>query len=342
MIIKFFQSCSGFLLPGLLCLLLSCKKDSDNSSPTTNKLPVFTNPAASPVSDITASSARFAVTISANGGSVITARGVVWNISTAPTVALSTKTSDSSGAGSFVAQLTGLSPNTLYFARPFASNANGTGYGKEFSFSTSGGNDGTVTDVDGNVYNTIAIGNQVWMKENLRTTRYRNSKLIPTAATKEEWENLSGPGYIMLKYPFSNGFTYDNSDSLFGAYYNWYAMVDSAGVCPVGWHVPRIHEIGELVGGASSASEKSSSLRAVTELWQGSNSSTNSSGFSAWPSSRIYGDGGFPGPFTFSMWGSGVLKDGDVVVGMYLDVNTAYSSYPGDKKQGISIRCIKD
>jgi hypothetical protein len=54
MTIKFFQSCSGFLLPGLLCLLLSCKKDSDNSSPTTNKLPVFTNPAASPVSDITA------------------------------------------------------------------------------------------------------------------------------------------------------------------------------------------------------------------------------------------------------------------------------------------------
>jgi len=87
-----------------------------------------------------------------------------------------------------------------------------------------------VKDFDGNYYNTIKIGNQIWMAENLKTTHYNDGTEIPIVTDKTEWLNLSTAAYCW----------YDNNDTIYkntyGALYNWYA-VNTEKLCPVGWHV---------------------------------------------------------------------------------------------------------
>ena len=88
-----------------------------------------------------------------------------------------------------------------------------------------------VFDIDGNVYNIIEIGNQSWMKENLKVTHYRNGDGIPTNHTAIEWVELT-----------SGAYSFYNNDPvniiIFGNIYNYYAVDDERGLCPEGWHVP--------------------------------------------------------------------------------------------------------
>ncbi|HNR13770.1 MAG TPA: FISUMP domain-containing protein [Thermodesulfobacteriota bacterium] len=90
---------------------------------------------------------------------------------------------------------------------------------------------GTVTDIDGNVYQTVKIGNQVWMAENLKVTHYRNGDPIPNVTSDSKWRNLSAGARCNYDNIASNGETY-------GYLYNWYAVNDSRGLAPEGWHVP--------------------------------------------------------------------------------------------------------
>lgn len=92
------------------------------------------------VTEVTTSGAKTGGSITSDGNSPITARGVVWGIATAPTIALATKTSNGSGSGAFVSSITGLAANTKYYVRAYATNGVGTGYGNEYSFTTSAGN----------------------------------------------------------------------------------------------------------------------------------------------------------------------------------------------------------
>ena len=90
---------------------------------------------------------------------------------------------------------------------------------------------GTVTDIDGNVYNTIKIGNQWWMAENLRVTNYHDGSAIPNITDGEEWSRLDTGAFC----------TYENDPGYVlthGLLYNWYAATDNRGICPDGWHVP--------------------------------------------------------------------------------------------------------
>jgi uncharacterized protein (TIGR02145 family) len=89
----------------------------------------------------------------------------------------------------------------------------------------------TVTDIDGNVYNTVKIGNQCWMKENLKTTKYRNGTTIENPTGNTEWQNNTTGAYAW----YNNDIGYKNT---YGALYNWYAVDNSDGLCPTGWHVP--------------------------------------------------------------------------------------------------------
>jgi len=91
--------------------------------------------------------------------------------------------------------------------------------------------DNPITDCDGNVYQSVIIGTQVWMIENLKTTRYNDETVIPNKTDPTEWSSLNTPGYCWYNNgEFSNRNTY-------GALYNWYA-VSSGKLCPTGWHVP--------------------------------------------------------------------------------------------------------
>jgi uncharacterized protein (TIGR02145 family) len=93
----------------------------------------------------------------------------------------------------------------------------------------------TVSDADGNFYSTVTIGTQIWMAENLRTTRFRNGSAIPLVTDGTKWCNLVTPGYCWYDNdPASNKNSY-------GALYNWFA-INTGNLCPNGWHVPSDEE----------------------------------------------------------------------------------------------------
>jgi len=93
-------------------------------------------------------------------------------------------------------------------------------------------NTGTVTDIDGNVYTTVKIGNQVWTVENLRTTKYNDGSAIPLVTDIFSWANLTTPSYC-----YYNNTTNADSIKKYGSLYNWYT-VDTKKLAPAGWHVP--------------------------------------------------------------------------------------------------------
>ena len=88
-------------------------------------------------------------------------------------------------------------------------------------------NTGEVTDIDGNVYKTVKIGNQWWMAENLKVTHYSNGDSIPNVSDGKEWSSLSSGAYSHLENDINN-------TSIYGLYYNWFSAVDERGVCPEG------------------------------------------------------------------------------------------------------------
>lgn len=209
-----------FIFFGFIILENSCKKD--------NQVPVLTTSVAY---NITLSSANCSGTVKADGGSKITIQGVCWSTNSLPSINDS-KVTDNSGSVTFTVDLANLSPNTKYYVRTFATNNVGTGYGNVISFTTLPNSGGTVTDIDGNVYHTLTIGTQVWLVENLKTTRYRNGDLIGTTTPVDK--NISGE--VMPKYQWPC-FDDESNVATYGRYYTWYAVDDSRRISPSGWHV---------------------------------------------------------------------------------------------------------
>jgi len=123
---------SGYLKFIAVCVLLySCSKDPGLAPAPAAGLPTITTSAISSVSSATAVSGG---NIISDGGAAVTARGVVWSINSNPTLATSAKTVEGTGTGSFTSYITGLSPNSIYYVRAYATNQNGTAYGNTLSF----------------------------------------------------------------------------------------------------------------------------------------------------------------------------------------------------------------
>jgi uncharacterized protein (TIGR02145 family) len=97
---------------------------------------------------------------------------------------------------------------------------------------------GSVTDIDGNVYKTVVIGDQEWMAENLRVSRYNNGDEIPTGVSNTEWETITHGAYTIFPHDSISGLNSDEEvPEAYGALYNWYA-VNTGNLCPAGWSVP--------------------------------------------------------------------------------------------------------
>lgn len=167
----------------------------------------------------------------ASGGNIVSSdgeiikRGVCYGINSQPTIS-GAHTVDGSGIGVFTSTLTGLSESTKYYFRAYASSSNTTVYGNEFTLITPA----SVTDVDGNKYKVIVLGKQIWMQENLKTSKFRNGNIIP-ALSDAAWTATT----------FAACGDYDNDpikSTIYGKLYNWYTVADSRGLCPGGWHVP--------------------------------------------------------------------------------------------------------
>jgi uncharacterized protein (TIGR02145 family) len=259
--------------------------------------------------------------------SVILGRGVCWSTRPEPDTT-DNKTIDDLDSDSFISNITGLTPNTVYYVRAYATNGSGTGYGKAISFKTKTDKEHFVLDMDGNEYDTIVIGDQIWMKENLKTTKYNDGTNIPKAIIDET-------GIL----PVTPAYRWQKDDSSFyketyGALYNWY-VVESGKVCPTGWHVPADIEwtmLEKYLGGRDVAGGKM--REAGTEHWYEPNTGAdNSSGFTALPGTRI-GDLGF--------WWSSSEIYGCCGWSRYLENSTTVSFRMYINKIAMnSIRCMK-
>ena len=210
-----------------------------------------------PVSNRTSTSVTTGGNITSDGGSSITAKGVCWATSPNPTIN-DDYTIDGEGSGSFTSEIKCLEGGTTYYVRAYATNSEGTGYGEQESFTTEPGlitfnpdlTYGTVMDIDGNCYKTIQIGDQVWMDENLRTSRYNDGSPIPNVVDNVEWGNLVirtvdaiNHEYI---YEVLGAFCWYNNDSEnfedeYGKLYS-FGVVESGKVCPTGWRVPSFQD----------------------------------------------------------------------------------------------------
>jgi uncharacterized protein (TIGR02145 family) len=236
----------------------------------------------------------------------------------------------------------------------------------------------TVTDIDGNVYNTVTIGTQIWMAENLATTRYSDGTSIPLVTENSTWGNLLNNNTVRA-YCYYNNNTNGEKD-IFGALYTWAAAMNGAnssssnpsnvqGVCPLGWHLPSDAEWSELsdyliingYGYEGSGTDIANAL-AANQYWENSMTeegetyvsipgtpgydlnSNNSSGFFALPSGRrLDTDGVFDNlGYQIELWTS------TEVASTYSYVRTLGFYLPdlirdgGMKSYGFSVRCIKD
>ena len=231
----------------------------------------------------------------------------------------------------------GLTNFTTYYWKVVAKdNKGGSTSSPVWIFHTvASGSTGIVTDIDGNIYNTITIGTQVWMVENLKTTKYRNGDLISNVEGETAWSNLTTGAYCNYGNDVNNATTY-------GRLYNWYAVNDSRKIAPTGWHVATDAEwttLTNFVGGESVAGAK---LKSKTG-WNGNGNGTDDFGFTALPGGYRSLGGSFLSLVSIGDWWSSneSSTNGALEMTMYYDDNRVISA-SANKKSGFSVRCVKD
>lgn len=270
----------------------------------------------SAIKSITKTSAISGGNIDFDGGSPITSRGIVWGTSPNPTISLSTKTTDGTGIGTFTSNISGLTENITYYVRAYATNIIGTSYGQQLSFETT--SNGTFTDSrDGNSYRWIRIGDQVWMAENLKATKYNDNIDIPNVTVGTSWVNLTTGAYCWYNNNVSN--------STYGALYNWFA-VNTGKLAPIGWHVPSESEWAEL----------------ESYITTNSISLINTSGFNALKAGwRDLNGGAFFDLGTYGYWWTSTETESTKAWIKYISTGNV-SKISHYTSNGVSVRCIKD
>ncbi|MBI4946226.1 MAG: fibrobacter succinogenes major paralogous domain-containing protein [Bacteroidetes bacterium] len=322
--------CNLFVLSLMIVVLLNegCKK-KDKSTPSS--VPVLSTAS---ISAITQTAAQCGGNITSDGGAEITARGVCWSTGQTPTTG-DNKTTDGTGTGNFTSAITGLTANTTYYARAYATNNAGTAYGSTFSFTTL---QNTVTDIDGNVYKTVTIGTQEWMTENLKVTHYRDGTPIPNLTDGIAWMDARTGAWCSYNNDTNNLNTY-------GRLYNWYTVVDSRNLCPTGWHIPSDAEWATLATYLGADSISGGKLKETgTAHWLSPNTgATNETGFTALPGGYRYftGQFNFIGNFCF-FWTSSAVST-NYAYYRAITNNSAYLYSNNNLKMiGCTVRCVKD
>jgi len=317
--------------------------NNTSNTVTTQVTPILTAGITTAViSAVTYNSVQSGGYVTTDGGAPITARGICWSTNQNPTIA-DIKTTNGTGTGNFTSSITGLSNNTTYYVRAYATNAIGTAYGAVNSVILYMNTPSTpIADIDGNVYKTVKIGDQTWMAENLKVTKYRNGNTIPIVTDYTSWANLTSGAY-------SDFYNDPNNGVIYGHLYNFYTVLDNRQLCPTGWHIPSDAEFTTLtnfLGGESVAGGK---LKEVgTTHWNSSNiGADNISGFTGL-AGGFRGDNGsfYYNVGTTGNWWSSTEYDANNGIYRGLAYNTtifsrSYGAYFG-KKGGCSIRCIKD
>ncbi len=303
---------------------------------TLSTTPIVTTNA---VDNITTNKASCGGNVLSIGGAELTARGVCWSVNPNPTIN-DNITTDGAGAGAFTSQLTNLTSKE-YYVRAYATNSFGTSYGNEVYFYLG------VKDIDGNIYRTIQVGHQIWMAEDLKTTRYANGTPIELVTDNTAWNNLSTTDKA---YCFYN----NNENEAYGALYTWAAAMNGApsntsypsnlqGVCPDGWQLPSYSAWVVLMNTLGGENYAGGAMKeAGISHWQTPNTgATNSSGFTALPTGSR-NDGTFNNMGMLTIWWSATGLDETQARGYRTHYNTKTLDWMViNKKDGHPVRCMK-
>ncbi len=254
-------------------------------------------------------------------------------------------------------EISGLQANTEYQFRIKAENELGVTLSEERMFKTF---NATVMDADGNIYHTVIIGEQEWMAKNLKTTKYNDGSDIPTGLSDAEWFDTSVGSYSVYPHHLVDGISSsDEMMSAYGVLYNYYALDDERGICPVGWRIPDKNDFDNLIlfldpnfaiGNSGwyysiLSRDMLASARTAPMLhprWESPNSATNETGFSAVPAGRRDGQGYYDAFGSWAIWWSITDYGGEHPYTMRL-LNSTNGIYIDEfKNSGNSVRCVKD
>ncbi len=195
-----------------------------------------------------------------------------------------------------------------------------------------------IQDADGNIYTEVTVGTQVWMVENLKTTKFNDETGIPLVTDNTAWGNLSTPGYCW----YDDSISYKNP---YGALYNWYT-VNTGKLAPSGWHVASNDEWGTLFANLGGGDSAAGSLKeAGLTHWNSPNTgATNSSGFTGLPGGICFSVGGFASLGDWGMWWTSTEYSSMTTDAWYfaLGSTTPFDHYHIGKGQGNSVRCIRN
>ncbi len=267
--------------------------------------------------------------VTSDGGATVTSRGVCWSTSQNPTIS-DDHTIDGTGTGIFTSNITGLTANTPYYVRAYATNSVGTSYGDQVSFTTTGGGGGgqpcpgipTITDPrDGNVYPTVQIGTQCWLQKN-------------------------------MNYQTGNSWCYDDDPSncsTYGRLYDWETAFEA---CPSGWHLPTDDEwctVTQFIDPTVNCNTSGSIGTDVglkmksTSGWNNGGNGTNVSGFTAFPSGARGYQGSFAYLGTYAFFWSSSEYSSTIAWDWTLDYSSdAVSRDGGHKTAGFNVRCVRE
>jgi uncharacterized protein (TIGR02145 family) len=255
------------------------------------------------------------------------------------------------------AYISDLTPYTTYHFRVKAVNSTGTEYGADMSYTT------LLADIEGNVYNTVTIGTQVWMKENLKTTKYNDGTAIPNITDNTVWSALTTGAYSDCNNIPANA-------NIYGRQYNWYVIDNNAAtkvtsnggknVCPTGWHVPSDTEWKTLTdyltnngfGYGGSGSDIAKSM-ATTSGWPADGTpgnigndqtSNNQSGFSALAGGYRAISGVFLYIGTVGAWWSSDMPNTGYGSILHISYNSSFvaSGVICNAQFGVTVRCLHD
>jgi uncharacterized protein (TIGR02145 family) len=293
---------------------------------------------ASEVVTYTSKSALVYGKIIAKGGCKITSRGFCWSTSSQPIYSLKTKTVDPNNPDSssfFYGILPDLIKNKTYYIRAYATYSYGTKtdvvYENEQVFTFL-----PLTDIDGNVYHTVKIGNQTWMVENLKTSKYRDGSPINYLANFKQWEQSTQGALCVYNNEIKNIHKY-------GLLYNWYAVNDSRKIAPLGWHIATDKDwatLIEFLGGEKIAGTK------LKANWTSFIKSGKFEGF--YPIAVYAGIRNFNGVYSnndsWGLWWSATENPNLTEALARLIVTNKNDIYKvsSPKSMGYSVRCVKD
>jgi uncharacterized protein (TIGR02145 family) len=305
------------------------------------------------LSSITTASAISGGTILSDGGATITARGVVWSTSPNPTIELFTKTNDGTGTGTFVSTISTLLPNTTYYARAYAVNSEGAAYGNEINFSILQNVPGpTITDIDGNVYETVSICNQTWTKKNLNVSKYTDGTPIPQITDLTQWANNYTGAWCYYANTTSNGNIYGKlyNEAAIQGIYNAASLTNPAlrkKLAPTGYHIPKDAEwqsLNNCLGGSLIAGGKMKETG--NAHWVNNTGATNESGFTGLPGgARWKNNQGDVLKGLIGFWWSASIDYQSNVTNYQLSNNDTSFNKPNIhdyQYYGFSVRCVKD